>query len=69
VTAAKTGRWVVDTADRIRELDEHGLGVAMGYLLGASVSSIAVRRAITGALDAADTDARQRAGNPIEVDR
>ena len=62
MTRSKTGRWFIDTSDRIRAMDDHHLRVAMGYLLGAAGSSIAVRRALTGALDAADTDARIRAG-------
>jgi len=61
VTRSKTGRWFLDTSDRITAMNNHQLRVAMGYLLGAAGSSIAVRRALDGALDAADTDARLRA--------
>jgi len=61
VTAGRTGRWLVDVSMRVSELDEDGLRVALGYLIGASANSIAVRRALSGALDAAATDARQRA--------
>jgi hypothetical protein len=60
VTAARTGRQLVDLSMRVSEHDDDGLRVALGYLIGASARSIAVRRALVSALDAADT-ARQQA--------
>lgn len=60
---ARTGRRLVDFAIRVEDCDDTDLRVAMGYLIGASAHSIAVRRALAGALDAADTAARQAVEN------
>lgn len=55
------GRRLVDISLTVDAMDEHGLRVAMGYLIEASVDSPAVRRALSGAFDAVATDVKRRA--------
>jgi hypothetical protein len=59
------GRRLIDISLTVDAMDEHGVRVAMGYLIGASVHSVAVRRALNGALDAAATDAKLRADQAV----
>jgi hypothetical protein len=62
------GRALVDFAVAVERADEHGLRVAMGYLIGASAHSVAVRRALNGAIDAIATDRAHRSDTPAGSD-